>query len=126
MNSLKCRVAVLKIASRCNINCSYCYMYNRGDTSYLNLPKFMTEEIYTATFKKAKDHCIKHRIETFVLVLHGGEPLLAGKKYIEKFCQTAIRELSPEVTPIFTSKQMEFLLITNGAVSWINSIYGWV
>ena len=34
---------VLKVASRCNLNCSYCFMYNLGDTTYKKQPKFMSD-----------------------------------------------------------------------------------
>ena len=45
---------VLKIAERCNLNCSYCYMYNKGDLSYLRRPKFMSSEVGTCD---ADAHC---------------------------------------------------------------------
>ena len=33
---------LLKVASRCNINCSYCYVYNQGDTNWQRMPKHMS------------------------------------------------------------------------------------
>ena len=35
---------VVKVASRCNLNCTYCYVYNMGDNSYKLQPKFMSIE----------------------------------------------------------------------------------
>ena len=35
---------VVKIASRCNLNCSYCYEYNMGDDSWKKAAKFMSDE----------------------------------------------------------------------------------
>ena len=33
---------LLKVSSRCNINCSYCYVYHQGDTSWQRMPKHMS------------------------------------------------------------------------------------
>jgi hypothetical protein len=30
---------VLKVAERCNIDCTYCYMFNKGDESFRRKPK---------------------------------------------------------------------------------------
>ena len=37
---------VIKVASRCNLNCSYCYEYNMGDSSWKKMPKYMEEELF--------------------------------------------------------------------------------
>ena len=33
---------IIKIASRCNLNCTYCYEYNQGDDSWKRASKFMS------------------------------------------------------------------------------------
>ena len=33
---------LVKLASRCNLNCDYCYVYQMGDESWRNQPKRMT------------------------------------------------------------------------------------
>ncbi|MHA7607294.1 radical SAM protein [Elizabethkingia meningoseptica] len=71
---------VIKIASRCNINCSYCYMYNAGDMSYLKQPKFISMEIIKIFVDKIIDYCKKNNLKHFYFSLHGGEPLLMPKK----------------------------------------------
>lgn len=82
---MEVKIVVLKIASRCNLNCSYCYMYNLGDKTYKNQPKVMTKETIKNIYKRIIEHCEEHNIKNFGIVLHGGEPLLAGQKYIEDF-----------------------------------------
>ena len=73
---------LLKVASRCNLNCSYCYVYNMGDASWRHMPKRMSEEtesLVTAQLSrlcKAQDH-------PFAVVLHGGEPLLLGARRLQ-------------------------------------------
>ena len=46
--TLQCRNLLLKVVSRCNLNCTYCYMYNGGDETYKKQPKFMSDEVVDA------------------------------------------------------------------------------
>ena len=70
---------VLKLASRCNLNCSYCFMYNLGDESYKIQPKFMSETVIDAVILKTKKYIIENKITNFYFLFHGGEPLLMDK-----------------------------------------------
>ena len=56
---------VVKVASRCNLNCTYCYVYNMGDESYKKQPKFMSEEVIKNLFLRIKAHCDKHKLKGF-------------------------------------------------------------
>jgi len=73
---------IIKIASRCNLNCSYCYMYNQGDETYKAQPKHMSYEIARNVAIKIKEHCESQNIQSIAIVFHGGEPLLVG---LERF-----------------------------------------
>lgn len=75
---------VLKIASRCNLNCSYCYMYNMGDQTYLQQPKFMSLKTITMFAKRLKSYSELAGIEYAQIVFHGGEPLLQKPSYFKK------------------------------------------
>lgn len=108
----KCRVGIIKIASRCNINCTYCYMYNKGDDTFLGKPKVMSLEVIEAIFLKVSAHCRTHCIDAFRFVFHGGEPMLAGKKLIKYFVRRANEVLLPDVKPFF-SIQTNGMLITD-------------
>ena len=68
---------LLKVASRCNLNCTYCYVYNMGDTSWASMPKRMSVETINAT-TLALSRLYQHQMRSFAIVLHGGEPLLLG------------------------------------------------
>ncbi len=68
---------LIKIASRCNIDCSYCYVYNMGDTSWTRLPKLMSDDTRNAT-AQALGKLYRDQRSGFAVVLHGGEPLLVG------------------------------------------------
>lgn len=39
---------LIKVASRCNINCSYCYVYNMGDSSWEDMPNFVSRDTIAA------------------------------------------------------------------------------
>ncbi|WP_309877669.1 radical SAM protein [Chryseobacterium rhizosphaerae] len=71
---------VLKVASRCNLNCSYCYMYNLGDKTYLSQPKFMSMETITVFAQKLHTYCQEKKARYVQIVFHGGEPMLWGKE----------------------------------------------
>ncbi|HFK5528354.1 TPA: radical SAM protein [Elizabethkingia anophelis] len=74
-----CDTLIIKIASRCNINCTYCYMYNLGDNSYKNQPKFISQRTIEETVWKIKKHCNANNLTKFTFIFHGGEPLLMPK-----------------------------------------------
>jgi uncharacterized protein len=97
----KCLMAVVKIAGRCNINCTYCYMYNLGDSTSMLQPKKMSDETVIQLMQRVKEHCQRHAIERFTFVLHGGEPLLAGKEFFRFFVASARQYLAPHTRPLF-------------------------
>jgi uncharacterized protein len=110
VDNLKCRFAVVKIASRCNLNCTYCYVYNQGDDSYKTQPKVMNIETVKLLGHRIKEHCLKNDITTFTYVIHGGEPLLVGKVFFEDFI-TKSREIF-----IDSNINLKFGVQTNGVL----------
>lgn len=102
-------MAVVKIASRCNLNCGYCYVYNKGDNSWRSRPALMSREIAFQTIARIAEHSTKHCLDRFSFVFHGGEPLLADDEFYEYFVAEARRQLAPGVFP-------SFLLQTNGTL----------
>lgn len=84
-----CRLAVLKICSRCNLNCSYCYMYNLGDRTALQQPKAMPDAVIDATAERCLTHAAERGLDRFRFVLHGGEPLMAGRKKVQRLIDAA-------------------------------------
>lgn len=77
---------ILKVANRCNLNCTYCYVFNRGDDSWNTLPPLLSENNIELIGLRIAEHCRSHNKEQIVVELHGGEPLLLGKNYFEKLC----------------------------------------
>jgi uncharacterized protein len=100
---------VLKVASRCNLNCEYCYMYNLGDETYKSQPKFMSQEIVENLLTKVKIYLTKNGGKTFQFIFHGGEPLLVE----HDFYQTFVRKAN-EILPPFT--KIDYVIQTNGVL----------
>lgn len=69
---------VVKVASRCNLNCSYCYMYNMGDDTFLNQPKKMKMSTVEELSHRLNEHAEKYNLRLLIIAFHGGEPLLLG------------------------------------------------
>lgn len=99
---------VLKIAQRCNLNCTYCYVYNRGDDSWKQRPPIISLEIVEAIGRRIAEQCAKYSLQRFVVELHGGEPLLVGKNHMQRIVDT-LRGLCPGV-------ELRIILQTNGTL----------
>lgn len=72
------RDVVLKVHQRCNLSCDYCYVYTMADQSWRDRPTVMEPATWRATAHRMADHARTHRLPSMRLVLHGGEPLMAG------------------------------------------------
>jgi uncharacterized protein len=99
--------AVVKVSSRCNLNCTYCYMYNLEDLTFHDQTPLMSTEVCHALIRVVADHCQLHDIPVFTFVFHGGEPLLVKEAFYTDFVLTA-RKLIPEST------RLDFAIQTNG------------
>jgi uncharacterized protein len=107
---------VLKIAEVCNLKCPYCYFFFGGDESYKDDPKKIPADVVqsTAAFlgQGAKDLDLR-RID---ISLHGGEPLMVGKKRFEKICET-LRAINPGETELGLNIQTNGVLIDD---DWVD------
>lgn len=70
---------IFKLASFCNLNCSYCYYFNGADRSFVGRPKLMSMDIVSRSVDKIIEHAHSNSIREVDLTLHGGEPLLYKK-----------------------------------------------
>ncbi len=73
---------ILKIHSRCDLACTYCYMYEMADQSWRARPRRMSEVVVNRTAQRIAEHAAAHELAEVEVVLHGGEPLLAGPDFI--------------------------------------------
>lgn len=74
---------VIKFASPCNLNCTYCYEYNTGDDSWKKKPKFFSYELAKVLNKRIKDYLKESSIDKINIIAHGGEPLLLGSERLD-------------------------------------------
>jgi uncharacterized protein len=91
---------VLKVAELCNLNCSYCYMYNHGDQSFRGRPKFVAPELYTRMLDRMREHCEEFERHSMSLTLHGGEPTLIGRERIEEMVLEAHATLGDRLSHV--------------------------
>ncbi|WP_239108182.1 FxsB family cyclophane-forming radical SAM/SPASM peptide maturase [Microbispora siamensis] len=85
------RQFVLKVASRCDLACDHCYVYEHADTSWRGRPMVMSDETAARVADRIAEHAAEHRIQTTHVVFHGGEPLLAGIDRLRRFSRTLRR-----------------------------------
>lgn len=68
---------LVKTASRCNLDCTYCYVYNLGDDGWKSQPRRMADDVLDAVVSQLGK--LSHgQNRPLSVVLHGGEPLLMG------------------------------------------------
>ncbi len=103
------RGLVLKTASRCNLNCTYCYVYNQADTTWRQQPPFMSDETVDLLVQRVSEYCRQHRSRSFQLVFHGGEPLLATPLFYQRLVGLMARRLPPYT-------QVQYAIQTNGVL----------
>lgn len=69
---------VLKVHSRCDLACDHCYVYESVDQSWRGRPMAITPDVVSRTAARIAEHVKTHELTRVEVVLHGGEPLLAG------------------------------------------------
>jgi uncharacterized protein len=82
------RQLVLKVHSRCDLACDHCYVYEHQDQSWRNRPKVMSRETVAWTAARLAEHAKTHGLAEVRVVLHGGEPLLAGPDRLREMART--------------------------------------
>src|SRR5438270_8792933 len=91
------REFIVKIHSRCDLSCDYCYMYEMADQSWRDRPRRMSAEIAEFTARRIAEHARAHRMTDLALILHGGEPLLAGPQLISYLVNVTRESAGPDV-----------------------------
>ena len=106
---------LVKVASRCNIDCSYCYWFR--DAAVYDKPKLMSPEVLHQLLQRIEEHVAQNSLIDFPIILHGGEPLLWG---VENFHRTA--EACEAIT-VRTGCEIPIAVTTNGLLiddEWLN------
>ena len=74
---------LVKLAARCNIKCTYCYWFR--DAMVYAKPAVLTPEAEDAFCQRLEEHIREFELPIFLLVFHGGEPLLFPKRRFDTF-----------------------------------------
>jgi uncharacterized protein len=92
------REFIVKVHSRCDLSCDYCYMYEAADQSWRKQPRAMSAETAALTAARIGEHARSHRPDRIMLILHGGEPLLAGRDLMSGLVTATRRAAGSAVT----------------------------
>jgi uncharacterized protein len=90
------REFIVKVHSRCDLACDYCYMYEMADQSWREQPRAMSPETIELTARRIGEHARAHSLERITLIAHGGEPLLAGRERIKQLVLATRLAAGPE------------------------------
>ncbi|AXV84743.1 radical SAM protein (plasmid) [Ralstonia solanacearum] len=89
-------LVMVKVAERCNINCSYCYMYQGVDQGWRSRPRFLSDDRLDLLAERLERHRQAYPAARMTLEIHGGEPLLLGKRRTGRFLDNLRRRLSSQ------------------------------
>ncbi|WP_198533853.1 radical SAM/SPASM protein FxsBH, inactivated beta-hydroxylase extension form [Streptomyces odonnellii] len=87
------REIVLKVHSRCDLACDHCYIYEHADQSWRTRPRTISDEAISWTALRLAEHAKAHALPSVSVILHGGEPLLAGPARLRRVCEELTRAL---------------------------------
>lgn len=101
------RGVIVKIHGRCDLACDYCYVYQHADQSWRDKPKGMSKRVIDKLATRIAEYMREHELPDMSVILHGGEPLLAGKEKID-YLITTFRKALPR------DRTLHFVIQTNG------------
>lgn len=102
------RLLILKVASRCNLACSYCYIYQSGDEAWRERSVVMQDETFSAILRWMQRQGFGSPNDPVTLLFHGGEPMLVGPDRLDAWCFEVARRLGPNAA--------HFAIQTNGVL----------
>ncbi|ALU91418.1 putative radical SAM family protein (Arylsulfatase regulator (Fe-S oxidoreductase) protein) [Herbaspirillum rubrisubalbicans M1] len=107
---------LVKVASRCNLDCDYCYVYHHADQSWRSMPQLLSPEDRKAFSAKLASYLEHAGIRRCVVVFHGGEPLLMGSGELVAFA-AQLRAAVGDGVQLDIGMQTNGLLLTQEAIN---------
>jgi uncharacterized protein len=107
---------IFKTTAFCNLNCTYCYIFNLADQSFKGRPKIMPLDIVERAAARMVEQANLQGIRQINVAFHGGEPLLAGREWLRRVVEIFRQKGGEEV-------QFVFSLQTNGVLldaEWVD------
>ncbi|WP_051900600.1 FxsB family cyclophane-forming radical SAM/SPASM peptide maturase [Streptomyces aureus] len=96
---------------RCNLACRYCYLYEGPDRTWRTRPAAAPPGVLARTAERIGEHAAAHGLKAVSLVLHGGEPLLAGADTLARFTGL-VRDRVPDGCALHATVQTNATLLT--------------
>lgn len=115
MSSARITSFLVKVASRCNLDCDYCYVYHHADQSWRTMPRLLSVEYQEMFARRLSEHVREQGLSRVAIILHGGEPLIAGEEYIVRFARMLRAAVGPSVE-VDVGLQTNGLLLTDGVL----------
>ncbi|MFS8198750.1 FxsB family cyclophane-forming radical SAM/SPASM peptide maturase [Streptomyces sp. CWNU-52B] len=109
------RQFIVKVHGRCNLACRYCYLYEGPDSTWRDRPAATPPEVLERAAYRIAEHAAAHGLTDLSLVLHGGEPLLAGADTLTRFT-TRVRRSVPAACTVHATVQTNATLLTGDRV----------
>lgn len=109
---------LLKIHSRCNLACTYCYVYEGLDRGWRHRPPSMSPLTVHRTIARIAEHVRAHRLTDIQIGLHGGEPLLRGPGPLVALAET-LRAALPDGCSLGVTVQTNGTLLTQ---AWLDRL----
>ncbi len=106
------REFVVKVHGRCNLACAYCYVYELRDSSWQRKPAVLSTELADRLAERIAEHARRHRLPAVRVVLHGGEPLLAGRGRVGHIL-SSLRSAASDVTDLQIAVQTNGTLLNS-------------
>lgn len=106
---------ILKVAERCNLNCTYCYFFNKENRDFENHPALISTEAvqHLVRFLRASQEVPN---TVFQIDIHGGEPLLLGPTRFSEI-------ISIIESGLHDAKEVNFTVQTNAVLinqAWLD------
>jgi len=107
---------IVKVYMKCNLGCTYCYVFEKADQSHLRLPRVMTIATARQVAECVSEHVLRLALPRVRLVVHGGEPLMAGIPLIRVLVGETRRLIAEKTggrSQLYVSMQTNGVLLTN-------------
>jgi uncharacterized protein len=75
---------ILKVHSRCDLACDHCYVFEAADQSWRSRPRAIADQVISRTAERIVEHARERGLDEVQVILHGGEPLLAGRDRLRR------------------------------------------
>ncbi|OZG70006.1 hypothetical protein BTA51_28165 [Hahella sp. CCB-MM4] len=111
---------IFKVASRCNADCSYCYVYHKDDQTWKGQPRFLSLETFEASLLRIADYWLG-RSGRLHIGLHGGEPFIAGARRFGQWMSCVETTLKPRGIEYQISVQTNGILCNTDIMQQLRS-----